>query len=50
MQMKIAEEVTHIILDIFCILSVPLILQLDNGREFANRIIEELKIIWLELS
>lgn len=50
MQTKTAEEVTHILLDIFCILGAPSVLQSDNGREFANRIIEELKVMWPELA
>ena len=50
MQTKTAEEVTHILLDIFCILGAPSVLQSDNGRKFANRIIEELKVMWPELT
>ncbi|XP_072755770.1 KRAB-A domain-containing protein 2-like [Anoplolepis gracilipes] len=49
-QMKTAEKVAHILLDIFCILGASSVLQSDNGREFANRVIEELKVTWSELS
>lgn len=49
MQTKTAKEVAHIVLDIFYILGAPSVLQSDHGTDFANRIIEELKIIWLEL-
>jgi len=48
-QTKTAEEVAHILLDIFCILGAPLVLQSDNGRDFASRIIEEVKVIWPKL-
>ncbi|XP_072393262.1 KRAB-A domain-containing protein 2-like isoform X2 [Diabrotica undecimpunctata] len=41
-----AEEVAKHLLDIFCIFGAPTILQSDNGREFANRIIGELRLKW----
>ena len=39
---KRAEEVAYIynVLDIFCLLGSPHILQLDNGREFANKVVK----------
>eukprot|EP00102_Acyrthosiphon_pisum_P027906 XP_016665116.1 PREDICTED: KRAB-A domain-containing protein 2-like [Acyrthosiphon pisum] len=43
---KTAEEVANNILDIFCIFGAPVILQSDNGREFVNKIINDLKIMW----
>ena len=43
---KTAAEVAYHLVDIFCIFGAPSILQSDNGREFVNRIIEELKCIW----
>ncbi|CAK1589526.1 unnamed protein product [Parnassius mnemosyne] len=43
---KRAEEVAHTLLDIFTLLGAPAILQSDNGREFSNRIIENLKTYW----
>lgn len=43
---KRAEEVAKILVDIFCIFGAPSILQSDNGREFANRVIEELCSMW----
>jgi hypothetical protein len=46
---KRAEEVAHVLLDIFTIFGAPLILQSDNGREFANNTINELCSMWPEL-
>lgn len=43
---KRAVEVAKVLVDIFCIFGAPSILQSDNGREFVNQIIEELKIMW----
>ncbi|CAG4979166.1 unnamed protein product [Parnassius apollo] len=43
---KRAEEVAHTLLDIFTLLGAPAILQSDNGREFSDRIIENLKTYW----
>lgn len=43
---KRAEEVAHTLLDIFTLLGAPAILQSDNGREFSNRIIDNLKTYW----
>ncbi|XP_026467840.1 KRAB-A domain-containing protein 2-like [Ctenocephalides felis] len=43
---KTALEVANQLMDIFSLLGAPSILQCDNGREFANRIIEELAIMW----
>lgn len=43
---KTAEEVAYVVVDIFCMFGAPFILQSDNGREFSNRIIEELKDLW----
>lgn len=40
---KTAQEVAHILLDTFCTLDAPSVLQPDNGRE-------ELKVMWPELS
>ncbi|XP_043471318.1 KRAB-A domain-containing protein 2-like [Leptopilina heterotoma] len=40
---KTAEEVAHCLLDIFCTLGTPSVLQSDNGREFVNRVIEALR-------
>ncbi|XP_023214332.1 KRAB-A domain-containing protein 2-like, partial [Centruroides sculpturatus] len=46
---KRAEEVAHVLLDIFTIFGAPSILQSDNGREFANNIIKEMCNMWSEL-
>ncbi|XP_050313675.1 KRAB-A domain-containing protein 2-like [Anthonomus grandis grandis] len=43
---KRAEEVAKSLVDIFCIFGAPSILQSDNGREFANHVIEELCTMW----
>jgi len=37
-----AEEVACQLMDIFCMFGAPFILQSDNGREFANKIIQNL--------
>ena len=39
---KTAEEVVYQLMDIFCMFGAPFILQSDNGREFANKIIQNL--------
>ena len=39
---KIAGEVAYQRMDIFCMFGAPFILQSDNGREFANKIIQNL--------
>lgn len=43
---KTADEVATTILNIFCIFGAPMILHSDNGREFCNRILEQLKSMW----
>lgn len=43
---KTAEEVAYNLIDIFCVFGAPFILQSDNGREFANKIIESLTDMW----
>lgn len=46
---KRAEEVAHKLIDIFTLLGAPSILQSDNGREFANNIVSNLKEFWPDL-
>ncbi|KRX75023.1 KRAB-A domain-containing protein 2, partial [Trichinella sp. T6] len=46
---KRAEEVASKLLEIFLTFGAPSILQSDNGREFLNAIIAELKTYWPEL-
>lgn len=46
---KRAEEVAKHTIDIFCIFGAPMILQSDNGREFVNQIINDLKCMWNNL-
>jgi len=41
-----AEEVAYQLMDIFCVFGAPFILQSDNGREFANKIIQNLADMW----
>ena len=43
---KTAKEVTYQLMDIFCKFGAPFILQSDNGREFANEIIQNLADMW----
>ena len=43
---KTAEEVAYQLMDIFCVLGAPLILQSNNGREFANKIVQNLADMW----
>jgi len=43
---KRAEAVAKHIIDIFCIFGAPMIFQSDNGREFVNQIINDLKCMW----
>ncbi|XP_071580488.1 KRAB-A domain-containing protein 2-like [Temnothorax nylanderi] len=46
---KTAAEVAYNLVDIFCVIGAPSVLQSDNGREFCNSVIEELKNMWLDL-
>ena len=43
---KTKEEVAIEVLDIFCTIGAPGILHSDNGREFVNTLIEEIKNMW----
>ncbi len=43
---KSAAEVALEIYKIFCIQGAPAILQTDNGKEFNNSVIRELKKLW----
>ncbi|CAG4965256.1 unnamed protein product [Colias eurytheme] len=45
---KTAQEVAIELVKIFMIFGAPYILQSDNGREFTEKIIEELTTIWPE--
>ncbi|XP_039315443.1 SCAN domain-containing protein 3-like [Solenopsis invicta] len=46
---KTAVEVAYNLVDIFCIIGCSSVLQSDNGREFCNSVIEELKSMWPDL-
>ncbi|XP_050295125.1 KRAB-A domain-containing protein 2-like [Anthonomus grandis grandis] len=46
---KHATEVAQELIKIFLQFGAPSILQCDNGREFACKIIEELKLLWPQL-
>jgi hypothetical protein len=46
---KTAAKVTYNLIDIFCTFGAPSILQSDNGREFVNCIIDEIKNMWPQL-
>uniref|UniRef100_A0A6P7GY04 Uncharacterized protein LOC114347864 n=1 Tax=Diabrotica virgifera virgifera TaxID=50390 RepID=A0A6P7GY04_DIAVI len=43
---KTADEVCENIVDIFTLFGAPSILQSDNGREFANKVINSLQNVW----
>ena len=43
---KCAREVALRLVDIFTLIGAPCILQMDNGREFVAKVVEELKLIW----
>ena len=43
---KEAVEVAFTLQDIFCLFGAPKILQSDNGREFANKVVNELTKRW----
>lgn len=43
---KRAEKIAFNLLDIFTLLGAPSILQSDNGREFANKVVTNLKEYW----
>ncbi|CAF4164031.1 unnamed protein product, partial [Didymodactylos carnosus] len=34
------------LVEMFCMYGAPCILQSDNGREFVNEIVEEVKELW----
>ncbi len=44
-----ADEVAHKLLNIFLTFGAPAALQSDNGREFANCVINSLREMWPEL-
>eukprot|EP00102_Acyrthosiphon_pisum_P016228 XP_008187112.2 PREDICTED: uncharacterized protein LOC100575947 [Acyrthosiphon pisum] len=46
---KTAEEVAYNLIDIFTLLGAPSILQSDNGCEFSNQIVSNLKNYWPNL-
>lgn len=43
---KRMEEIAYNLLDIFTIIGAPTILHSDNGREFCNKVINELASVW----
>jgi len=43
---KTADEVAYQLMDIFCMFGAPFILQSNNGREFANKVIQNLADTW----
>jgi len=44
-----SEEVASNLIDIFTLIEAPSILQTDNGHEFSNNIVSNLKDMWPEL-
>ncbi|KAJ8914671.1 hypothetical protein NQ315_017368 [Exocentrus adspersus] len=49
MKSKTAVETAKNLIDIFCLFGAPSILHSNNGREFANQIINNLKCQWSNL-
>ncbi|CAF1159497.1 unnamed protein product, partial [Brachionus calyciflorus] len=47
---KTAIEVAKGLINVFCIIGAPRILQSDNGKEFRNGVIEALKLLWPNLN
>ena len=43
---KTAEEVAYQLMGIICMFGAPFIPQSDNGREFANKILQNLTDMW----
>jgi len=43
---KPAEEVAYQLMDVFCMFGAPFILQSNNGRKFASKIIQNLTDMW----
>ena len=41
-----AEDLACQLMDIYCLFGAPFILQSDIGREFANKIIQNLAYMW----
>lgn len=46
---RTAAEVAYNLIDIFTLIGAPCILQSDNGREFAAKVVYELKELWPSL-
>lgn len=46
---KTAAEVAYNLIDVFCLIGAPSVLQSDNGREFCNSVTEEFKNMWPDL-
>ncbi|XP_069611030.1 KRAB-A domain-containing protein 2-like [Ranitomeya imitator] len=46
---KTAEEVAYHLLDIFSTFGAPCILHSDNGREFCNKVIQNLCVMWPDM-
>ncbi|KAL8559024.1 hypothetical protein ACOMHN_039779 [Nucella lapillus] len=50
MTTKTAAETAYNLIDIFCIITPPTVLQSDNGREFTAHVINEMVEIWPRLT
>lgn len=50
MKTKTAAETAYNLIDIFCMITPPTVLQSDNGREFTAHVIMEMVEIWPGLS
>jgi hypothetical protein len=43
---KRPEGIAQVLFDMFALLGCPAILQSDNGREFVNRVVNEVLKLW----
>ena len=40
------KEVANLLIDIFCMMGAPNVLESGNGRQFASKIVKEVKLVW----
>lgn len=50
MKTKTAAETAYNLIDIFCTITPPTVLQSDNGREFTAQVIKDMVEIWPQLT
>jgi hypothetical protein len=49
LESKRAKDVAYNLIDIFTLFGAPSVLQSDNGKEFVNKIIDYVTLMWFEL-